>query len=279
MTTLALDHVTTIFGPASERAWPLLAEGRGKADILDRTGLHLALNAVSLTVASGEVLAVMGASGSGKSTLLRTFNLLVRPTRGDVLVAGRHLCDLAGEALRDLRRQTFGMVFQGFGLLPHLTVIDNVAFPLMLAGIDKNARLDRARVWLDRVGLGGEAKSRPDQLSAGMQQRVGLARALINDPPVLLMDEPFAALDPITRRDMQDQLLRLQSELKKTVVMITHDPADAMRLADRVAVLRDGALIQVGTYRDITLHPADEGVAAFVRGFGPARAPMTAVST
>ena len=277
MTTIVLDRVTTIFGPDPNRIWPLLAEGRTKSEILTRTAHHVALNNVSLTVAPGEILAVMGISGSGKSTLLRTFNFLAPPTRGSVLIDGKPLDAADASGLRAVRRATFGMVFQHFGLLPHLSVADNVAFPLTLAGLDAPTRRARAEMWLARVGLGAESRSFPHQLSSGMQQRVGLARALINDPPVLLMDEPFAALDPLTRRDMQDEVLRLQSELKKTVIIITPDPADALRLADRVAVLRDGALVQSGSYRDITRNPADEGVAAFVRGFGPARAPVTAL--
>ena len=270
---IQLDCVTTIFGPAPDKVWPLLAEGRSKAEVLAMTGHHLALNAVSLSIVPGELLAVMGSSGSGKSTLLRTLNWLAPPTRGQVLVDGRSLAGLDDAVLRAVRRTTFGMVFQNFGLLPHLNVRDNVAFPLTLAGVNRRERADRAAALLERVGLGGEGASHPHQLSSGMQQRVGLARALINDPPVLLMDEPFAALDPVTRREMQEHVVRLQADLGKTVVMVTHDPADAARMADRVAVIRDGALIQLGPYRDVARNPADNGVAAFVRAFAPARGP------
>jgi glycine betaine/proline transport system ATP-binding protein len=271
MTQIALDRVTVIFGPRPDAVWPLLADGLEKSEILDRTGHHVALSTVSLTVPEGGILAVMGPSGSGKSTLLRVANMLVRPTRGEVTVDGRPLSVMTDSMLREFRRATMGMVFQSFGLLPHLTVLDNVAFPLALAGLSRRDRQDRARHWLARIGLSADEGSYPSQISSGMQQRVGLARALIAEPPVLLMDEPFAALDPITRRDMQDQVLSLQSELRKTVILVTHDPAEALRMADQVALLRAGRLVQVGSYRDVTLHPADDGVAAFVRGFGPAR--------
>lgn len=267
MSEIVLDRVTKIFGPKPESVAGDLAAGASKAEILARTGHHLALHDVSLTVEPGEIVAVMGGSGSGKSTLLRTINHLVQPTSGAVRVRGQNVGELSAEQLRTFRRSTVGMVFQSFGLLPHLDVLNNVAFPLTLAGANESDRNARARRWLDRVGLGGYAKSRPSELSNGMRQRVGLARALISDPPILLMDEPFAALDPVTRRDMQDEVLRLQAELKKSVILVTHDPAEARRMASRVALLRDGRLVQAGTYDDLERNPADQEVAAFVRGF------------
>ncbi|MDX2224184.1 MAG: ATP-binding cassette domain-containing protein [Rhodospirillaceae bacterium] len=273
MSDIVLDRVSTIFGPKPDVVWPLLAEGASKADILARTGHTVALDAVTLRIEPGEIFAVMGPSGSGKSTLLRLVNLLIRPTRGAVMVAGQDLQALADAPLRAFRRATIAMVFQNFGLLPHRSVADNIAFPLELQGMAKAQRRLRAAAWIERIGLSGYAAALPGELSSGMQQRVGLARALATEAPVLLMDEPLAALDPVTRRDMQDEILRLQADLKKTVVMITHDPAEALRMADRVAVIRDGVVVQVGTMRDLTLRPADDGVAAFVRGFGPAAAP------
>jgi glycine betaine/proline transport system ATP-binding protein len=273
MSDIVLERASKIFGSAPEAAWPLLAEGASKAEILARTGQAVALDAVSLRIEAGEIFAVMGPSGSGKSTLLRLVNLLIRPTRGAVMVAGQDLLALNDAALRAFRRATIAMVFQNFGLLPHRTVADNVAFPLELQGMARAPRAARAAAWIERVGLAGYAAALPGELSSGMQQRVGLARALVTEAPILLMDEPLAALDPVTRRDMQDEILRLQADLKKTVVMITHDPAEALRMADRVAVMRDGVVVQVGTTRELTLRPADAGVAAFVRGFGPAAVP------
>ncbi|MCB2106269.1 MAG: ATP-binding cassette domain-containing protein [Rhodobacteraceae bacterium] len=264
---ISFEHVAKVFGPKLGTVWPLLDTGLSKAEILARTNHVVAMNDVTLDIAAGEIFAVMGASGSGKSTLIRLINLLIRPSRGTISVGGQDLTALDDAALRAFRRATFGMVFQGFGLLPHKSVRDNVAFPLRIQGIDAGERRKRADQWIERVGLRDFAAALPRELSGGMQQRVGLARALVGDPPVLLMDEPLAALDPITRRDMQDEILRLQAELKKTVVLITHDPAEALRLADHLAVMRDGTVVQVGRRDDVVSRPADDGVAAFVRGF------------
>jgi glycine betaine/proline transport system ATP-binding protein len=276
MSRVRLGAVSKIHGPHPDSVWPLLAEGRAKADILARTGHVVALHNVSLEVAPGELFVVMGKSGSGKSTLLRAINRLIEPTRGMIEVDGQDVRALDPRALLKFRQRHTAMVFQNFGLLPHKSALENVAFPLTLQNLAPNHCRRRAETWLARVGLAAYGASSPAALSSGMQQRIGLARALVTEAPLLLMDEPFAALDPVTRRDMQDEVLRLQSELKKTIVMISHDPAEALRLADRVAVLHEGTLAQVGTFKELTTRPATDEVAAFVRGFGAPQLRRTA---
>jgi glycine betaine/proline transport system ATP-binding protein len=220
---------------------------------------------VSFDVDAGEVFVVMGLSGSGKSTLVRMVNRIHDPTAGQVLIDGEDVLQVGEERLREIRRKKISMVFQHFGLLPHRRIVDNVAFGLEVQGVEKDQRLRSAHEVLDKVGLGGWANAYPDELSGGMQQRVGLARALANDPEILLFDEPFSALDPLIRRDMQDEMLKLQRDLRKTMIFITHDLAEALKLGNRIAIMKDGRFVQVGTPEEIVAHPADDYVADFTR--------------
>ena len=228
----------------------------------------LALNDVSLEIASGELFVLMGLSGSGKSTLVRHLNRLIEPTRGEVWIDGRNILQLDAAGLRKLRRQQISMVFQGFALLPHRDVLGNVAYGLELRGESASSAAATASEWITKVGLAGCEHQYPDQLSGGMKQRVGLARALACNTDILLMDEAFSALDPLIRRDMQDQLLQLQSSLHKTIVFVTHDLDEALRLGDRIAILQQGKVLQVGPPQEILRQPADEHVRRFVGGRG-----------
>jgi glycine betaine/proline transport system ATP-binding protein len=257
--------LTKVFGPDPRAVLPLLADGVGKDQILERTGHTVGLQDVDVTVEPGETFVVMGLSGSGKSTLVRCLNRLIEPTAGTLTLDDTDLLALGPRALRELRRRRMGMVFQRFALLPHQSVLENVGFGLRIQGMRRRERERRAGAWVERVGLHGYERALPRELSGGMQQRVGLARALATDPEVLLMDEAFSALDPLIRREMQDELLRLQAELGKTIVFITHDLDEALRLGDRVAILKDGLLIQVGTPAEIVMQPADAYVRAFVK--------------
>jgi glycine betaine/proline transport system ATP-binding protein len=224
-----------------------------------------AVRDVSFDVAPGEVFVVMGLSGSGKSTLVRMINRLHDPTAGRILIDGEDVLRLGEERLREIRRHKISMVFQHFGLLPHRRIVDNVAFGLEVQGIEREQRERRAEEVLDVVGLGGWGAHYPDELSGGMQQRVGLARALATDPEIMLFDEPFSALDPLIRRDMQDEVIRLQREVRKTMIFITHDLMEALKLGDRIAIMKDGAFVQVGTPEDVVSKPSDDYVADFVR--------------
>jgi glycine betaine/proline transport system ATP-binding protein len=258
--------LTKVFGPATalERALAMARDGADRAEIQESTGATLAVHDVSFTVAPGELFVVMGLSGSGKSTLVRLLNRLIEPSSGDIEVDGRQLGGLDDAELRKLRNQHMSMVFQHFALLPHRTVLQNAAYGLQIRGVGDAARRERAQWALEQVGLGDRGDALPDQLSGGMKQRVGLARALASDTDVLLMDEPFSALDPLIRRDMQALLIRLQKELRKTIVFITHDLNEAMRLGDRILLLKDGHLVQLGTGPEILADPADDYVADFV---------------
>ena len=240
--------------------------GRRDADpenLLQDPLARVAVRDVSLTIGDGEIFVVMGLSGSGKSTLLRMVNGLIQPSAGEILVRGRRLRDLSCSELRMLRRRTMAMVFQSFALFPHRSALENAAFGLEVAGMPKRQRQERAQQALERVGLSNDLHRRPDQLSGGMQQRVGLARALALDPPILLMDEAFSALDPLIRRDMQDLLLDLQREHRRTVVFISHDLDEAVRIGDRIALMQEGRLLQCGTAEDLLRHPAEEAVSRF----------------
>ncbi|HEY8581305.1 MAG TPA: glycine betaine/L-proline ABC transporter ATP-binding protein, partial [Capillimicrobium sp.] len=236
-----------------------------RAELREKTGCTVAVRDVNVEIWPGEVFVVMGLSGSGKSTLVRTLIRLIEPTAGQIAIDGHDVCAADRAELRELRRHTVSMVFQHFGLLAHRRVIDNAAFGLEIQGVPKGERLARAQEVLDLVGLGDSANQFPDQLSGGMQQRVGLARAFAVDPKLMLYDEPFSALDPLIRRDMQDEVCRLQAETGKTMVFITHDLSEALRLGDRIAIMRDGAIVQLGTPEDVVGSPADEYVANFVR--------------
>jgi glycine betaine/proline transport system ATP-binding protein len=257
--------VWKIFGARADRIIGTPEADLGRAELRARTGCIAAVRDVSIEVWPGEVFVVMGLSGSGKSTLVRTLIRLIEPTAGSIRIAGQDVSAASSAELRDLRRHTVSMVFQHFGLLAHRRVIDNVAFGLELQGMAKAARLRRAREMLRLVGLGEAENQFPDQLSGGMQQRVGVARAFAVDPKVMLYDEPFSALDPLIRRDMQDEVCRLQVETGKTMVFITHDLAEALRLGDRISIMRDGAIVQLGTPEELVGSPADDYVANFVR--------------
>lgn len=265
MALIEIRNLTKIFGPRPQEALALLERGLSKAEVMAKTGHGVALQNVSLSVEEGEVFVIMGLSGSGKSTLIRCLNRLIEPTAGEILLRGENVLALDERGLRELRQKRMAMVFQRFGLLPHRTVLENVAYGLEIQGVPRAEREERARQWIRTVGLDGWEKSYPSQLSGGMQQRVGIARALCNDPEILLMDEPFSALDPLIRREMQTELLELQTRLNKTILFITHDLDEALRLGDRIAILRDGQVVQVGTSEEILTRPADEYVADFTR--------------
>ena len=268
---IEVKNLYKIFGQRPQEVLPQIEAGTGKDEILARTGHTVGLSDVSLRVEQAETFVVMGLSGSGKSTFVRCVNRLIEPTAGQVLVGGVDIVELGAAELKALRRTRMSMVFQRFGLLPHRSVVQNVAYGLRVQGVSKEERLERAGRWIEVVGLQGYERMRPSQLSGGMQQRVGLARALCTDPDILLMDEAFSALDPLIRRDMQDELIRLQGELNKTIVFITHDLDEALRLGDRIAILKDGAVVQIGTPVEIITQPADAYVQEFVRDVNRAR--------
>ena len=262
---ISCTGVWKVFGPKPERIVGSADADRPRAELEAETGCVAAVRDVSFEVPEGGVFVVMGLSGSGKSTLVRCLSRLIEPTAGSVNIDGADVGAMNANDLRELRRTKLSMVFQHFGLLPHRRALDNIAFGLEIQGKAKTQRLARAREVLELVGLGDVGDSYPDELSGGMQQRVGLARALANDPAILLFDEPFSALDPLIRREMQDEVVRLQRELKKTVVFITHDLNEALKLGDQIAIMRDGRFVQVGTPQDVVAHPADAYVRDFVR--------------
>ncbi|MBE4599048.1 glycine betaine/L-proline ABC transporter ATP-binding protein ProV [Vibrio navarrensis] len=255
-----------VFGEQPEQAFTLLEKGVDKDGILQKTGLTIGVNDVSLSIQAGEIFVIMGLSGSGKSTLVRLLNRLIEPTKGSVLLKGKDIAHISEQELREVRRKHISMVFQNFALMPHMTVLENAAFGLELAGIAVEERESTALAALNRVGLDAYAEAFPDELSGGMKQRVGLARALACDPDILLMDEAFSALDPLIRAEMQDELLRLQNADKRTIVFISHDLDEAMRIGDRIAIMQHGDVVQVGTPDEILNHPANDYVAAFFRG-------------
>lgn len=262
---LQVEGLTKIYGGRPNEALQMLAAGVTPREILSGMQQVVAVSNVSFSVEQGEIFTIMGLSGSGKSTLVRCINRLIEPSAGSVLIDGQNLLAYSGAQLRSVRRSKIAMVFQNFALLPHKSVVENVEFGLMLRGELLPNRREKALRALDQVGLAEWAQRYPDNLSGGMKQRVGLARALASDPDILLMDEPFSALDPLIRSDLQQELLRLQREIRKTIIFITHDFHEAVRLSDRLAVMRDGAFVQVGTSHDIVLRPADDYVATFAR--------------
>jgi len=263
---LEVKQLYKVFGDQPERAFALLEQGHDKAEILKRTGLSVGVQDVNLSIQEGEIFVIMGLSGSGKSTLVRLLNRLIEPTRGQVLIDGEDIAAISADALRQVRRKKISMVFQSFALMPHLTVLDNTAFGLELAGVAKSQRHTVARQALAQVGLETWADAYPDALSGGMKQRVGLARALANDPDILLMDEAFSALDPLIRTEMQDELLKLQGSQQRTIVFISHDLDEAMRIGDRIAIMQEGVVVQIGTPDEILNQPANDYVRAFFRG-------------
>ena len=263
-TKIKVEDLTLLFGNDRTRALSLAKEGKSKDEILAETKCTLAVNSASFEVKKGEVFVIMGLSGSGKSTLLRCINRLINPTTGSITINDINITALDEKDLLETRRKQLGMVFQNFGLLPHRTVAENVAFGLEIQKMDKVVRLEKAMKSLEVVGLKGYEDMYPAELSGGMQQRVGLARALANDSEVLLMDEAFSALDPLIRNQMQDELLELQGKMHKTIVFITHDLDEAIKLGDRIAIMKDGKIVQIGTSEEILTNPADDYVKSFV---------------
>lgn len=254
-----------IFGAHGDQYVEAVKNGMSKAELNEKHGHVLGLNNINISMPAGKIQVVMGLSGSGKSTLIRHINRLIDPTVGEVLYKDEDVCKMSASELQAFRRNKTAMVFQKFALLPHRTVLKNTMYGLEIQGVGSAEATERAMKWIDRVGLSGFEEHYPNQLSGGMQQRVGLARALTNDADILLMDEAFSALDPLIRMDMQTVLLDIQQELQKTVVFITHDLDEALRLGDRIAILRDGAVIQQGTGQEIVLNPADKYISDFVK--------------
>jgi glycine betaine/proline transport system ATP-binding protein len=269
MSKIEIRNLFKIFGPHPTAGLDLLKEGNTKEEIHEKTGLTVGVQDASFTVNSGEIFVVMGLSGSGKSTLVRMLNRLIEPTSGAVIVDEENVMEMNKEQLVAFRRSKTSMVFQSFALMPHQTVLNNVAFGLELAGVDKTQRYERSMDALKQVGLDGWERSYPKELSGGMQQRVGLARGLAVDPDIMLMDEAFSALDPLIRTEMQDELLKLQDRHERTIVFISHDLDEALRIGDRIAVMEGGRVVQVGTPEEILQNPADEYVRAFFRGVDP----------
>ena len=264
-TAVSVRHLYKVFGGNAEGALARALTGTTKAAIQEQHGAVLALDNVTFDVRRGELFVVMGLSGCGKSTLVRCINRLIDPSAGEVWLGEREITAMSAEELRDLRRGEVAMVFQHYGLLPHRSVLDNVSWGLEVNGVEKGRRRERAEEALAAVGLRGWGDRLPDQLSGGMKQRVGLARALAQDAPVLLMDEPFSALDPVIRRELQDELAKLQAELHKTIIFITHDLDEAVRIGDRIAIMRDGAIVQLGEPSEVVLSPANDFVREFTR--------------
>ena len=268
--TVSCRGVWKVYGPHPERIIGSPDANLPRPELLEKTGCVAAVKDVSFDVTQGEVFVVMGLSGSGKSTLVRMINRLHDPTAGEIVIDGEDVLTLGAERLREIRRHKISMVFQHFGLLPHRRIVDNVAFGLEVQGIEREDRERKAVEILDVVGLDGWAQHYPDELSGGMQQRVGLARALATDPEIMLFDEPFSALDPLIRRDMQDEVIRLQRDLRKTMIFITHDLLEALKLGDRIAIMKDGVLDQIGTPEEIVAEPATDYVREFTTHVVPA---------
>ena len=265
MSKIEIKNIYKIFGPNPEQVLPMVEQGATKEQVMEETDHTVGLDNVSLSIKEGEIFVCMGLSGSGKSTLIRHINRLIDPTSGQVIVDGVDVLSLDDKEILEFRKKTMSMVFQRFGLFPHKTVIENVAYGLEIQEVPEDKRKEIAQGQIDAVGLQGFEHQYPAQLSGGMQQRVGLARALATDPQILLMDEAFSALDPLIRSDMQNQLVDLQSQLKKTIVFITHDLDESLKLGDHIGILNGGRLVQVGRPEDIILNPADEYVKAFVK--------------
>ncbi|KHE68981.1 glycine betaine/L-proline ABC transporter ATP-binding protein ProV [Halobacillus sp. BBL2006] len=264
MPIIQVENLSKIFGKQAKKATKYLDEGLSKEEILEKTGNTVGVNRASFDVEEGEIFVIMGLSGSGKSTLVRLINRLIEPTEGSVYIDGQDLAKMDKKSLREVRRQKLSMVFQRFALFPHRTILENAEFGLEVQGVDKDERKKKATESLEMVGLGGYIHQFPGQLSGGMQQRVGLARALANDPEVLLMDEAFSALDPLIRKEMQDELLELQESMRKTILFITHDLDEALRIGDRIALMKDGKIVQIGTPEEILVNPANDYVEKFV---------------
>ena len=268
---VSINGLSKIFGDRPNYAMEYVLNGMSKQQLLDEHGHVLGLNNININLSAKRLHVIMGLSGSGKSTLIRHINRLIEPTAGKVIIDGENLMEMSQDELREFRRHKASMVFQKFGLLPHRTVIQNIAYGLMIQGIKEDEAKERSKQWIDKVGLTGFEKHYPAQLSGGMQQRVGLARALATDAEILLMDEAFSALDPLIRTNMQDILLDLQKELHKTIIFITHDLDEALRVGDEISILRDGEVIQTGDPQDIILKPADKYIADFIKDINLSR--------
>ena len=264
MNKLEVKHLTKIFGKRQKQALEMVQQAKSKTEILEKTGATVGVYDVNFEVQTGEIFVIMGLSGSGKSTLIRLLNRLIDPTSGDIYIDGQDVAKMNEEELREVRRHKLNMVFQNFGLFPHRTILENTEFGLEVRGVDKEERTRLAEQALDNAGLLSFKDQYPDQLSGGMQQRVGLARALANNPDILLMDEAFSALDPLIRREMQDELLDLQAEHERTIIFITHDFNEALRIGDRIAIMADGQIMQIGTGEEILTNPANDFVREFV---------------
>ncbi|MFD5704653.1 glycine/proline betaine ABC transporter ATP-binding protein OpuAA [Bacillus subtilis] len=261
---IKVEKVSKIFGKQTKKAVQMLANGKTKKEILKATGSTVGVNQADFEVYDGEIFVIMGLSGSGKSTLVRMLNRLIEPTAGNIYIDGGMITNMSKDQLREVRRKKISMVFQKFALFPHRTILENTEYGLELQGVDKQERQQKALESLKLVGLEGFEHQYPDQLSGGMQQRVGLARALTNDPDILLMDEAFSALDPLIRKDMQDELLDLHDNVGKTIIFITHDLDEALRIGDRIVLMKDGNIVQIGTPEEILMNPSNEYVEKFV---------------
>ncbi|WP_214483665.1 glycine betaine/L-proline ABC transporter ATP-binding protein [Bacillus sp. SM2101] len=263
-TILTVKELTKVFGKNYKKALDMLKEGKSKQDILKNTGATVGVNSANFDVYKGEIFVIMGLSGSGKSTLIRLLNRLIEPTSGNIYIYKDDLVSMPKDKLLGIRRKKMSMVFQKFALFPHRTILQNTEYGLEVQGISKSERKEKALESLRLVGLEGYENQYPSQLSGGMQQRVGLARALANDPDILLMDEAFSALDPLIRKEMQDELLSLQSSMNKTIIFITHDLDEALRIGDRIALMKDGNIVQIGSPEEILMNPANRYVERFV---------------
>lgn len=264
MPKVKVSHLTKIFGKRSKQALDMIKENKDKTEILKKTGATVGVYDVNFEVEEGEIFVIMGLSGSGKSTLIRLLNRLIEPTSGNIFIDNQDISKLDKEGLREVRRNKMSMVFQNFGLFPHRTILENTEYGLEVRGVPKEERTAKAEQALENSSLLAFKDQFPNQLSGGMQQRVGLARALANDPEILLMDEAFSALDPLIRREMQDELVDLQENVKKTIIFITHDLNEALRIGDRIALMKDGQIMQIGTGEEILTNPANDYVRTFV---------------
>ncbi|MFJ4052671.1 glycine betaine/L-proline ABC transporter ATP-binding protein [Pseudomonas sp. NPDC089743] len=264
---LLIRNIYKVFGSHPAEAMQMVQAGLSKKEIFEKTGQVIGVFDATFSVKRGEIFVIMGLSGSGKSTMVRLFNRLIEPTAGKIYLNGREITGLTDKELLDVRRKEMGMVFQSFALMPHMSVLENTAFGLEIAGVNESERQRRAREALQQVGLSGQEHSYPHQLSGGMQQRVGLARALANDPTILLMDEAFSALDPLIRSEMQGELIKLQAEQKRTIIFISHDIEEAIRIGHRIAIMEGGRVVQIGTPQELISQPANDYVRTFFKGF------------
>lgn len=271
MSVIEINNVTKVFGTYDDKVKNLLKENKSKAEILDQTSSTVAVKSASFSIDESEIFVIMGLSGSGKSTLVRLINRLIDPSDGAINIKGKDVSQMSSEELRNFRRDNLSMVFQNFALFPFKTILENAAFGLEVKNISKQERLDKATEALALVGLKGYESQYPNQLSGGMQQRVGLSRALANDTDILLMDEAFSALDPLIRKDMQEELLQMQKSMKKTIIFITHDLDEALNIGDRIALMKDGEVVQTGTPYEIITNPANAYVRSFVKDINHAK--------